>query len=95
MLIFCPIHWVIRAKHLTETTFYKDKVYLPREVQERLGLTEGDILRIEVVEKGVAKLEVARSCNAAARILERLESPPDMGRIKGKLSREEIYEDVT
>ena len=80
---------------MTETTFYKDKVYLPREVQERLGLTEGDILRIEVIEKGVAKLEVARSCNAAARILARLKSPPDMGMIKGKLSREEIYEDVT
>jgi len=80
---------------LTETTFYKDKVYLPREVQERLGLTEGDILRIEVIEKGVAKLEVARSCKAAARILARLKSPPDMGMIKGKLSREEIYEDVT
>ena len=81
--------------HLTETTFYKDKIYLPREIQERLGLAEGDTLRIEVVEKGVAKLEVTRSCNAANRILERLKTPPDMGRIKGKLSREEIYEDIT
>ena len=80
---------------MSETTFYKDKIYLPREIQERLGLTEGDILRIEIVEKGVAKLEVTRSCNASARILERLQNPPDMGRVKGKLSREEIYEDVT
>jgi len=80
---------------LTETTFYKDKIYLPREIQERLGLTEGDILRIEVMEKGVAKLEVARSCDASARILKRLKNPPDMGKIKGKLSREEIYEDIT
>lgn len=80
---------------MTETTFYKNKVYLPREIQEHLGLVEGDILRIEIVEKGVAKLEVARSCSASARILERLKSPTDMGKVKGKLSREEIYEDVT
>ena len=80
---------------MTESTFYKDKVYLPRELQERLGLAEGDTLRIEVVEKGVAKLEITRSRNAAARILKRLKNPPDMGKTKGKLSREEIYEDVT
>ena len=80
---------------MTETTFYKDKIYLPREIQKRLGLSEGAILRIEVIEKGIAKLEVTRSCNAATRILERLKTPPNMGRIKGKLSREEIYQDIT
>ena len=80
---------------MPETTFYKDKIYLPREVQEQLGLTEGDSLRIEVIEKGVAKLEVTRNCNAATRILKRLKNPPDLGKLKGKLSREEIYEDIT
>ena len=84
---------MVRA--MCETTFYKDKVYLPREVQEKLGLTEGDVLRIEVLEKGVAKMEVARSCDASARILARLMDPPDLGKVKGKLSREEIYEDIT
>jgi len=33
--------------------------------------------------------------DAKARILERLKNPPDLGKIKGKLSREEIYEDIT
>ncbi len=80
---------------MAETTFYKDKIYLPREVQKQLGLTEGDVLRIEVVEKGVAKLEVTRSCDASARILKRLKNPPDLGKLKGKLSREKIYEDIT
>lgn len=80
---------------MTETTFYKKKVYLPREVQEKLGLVEGDVLRIEVVEKGVAKMEVARSCSATLRIRKRLKNPPDLGNVKGKLSREEIYEDIT
>lgn len=80
---------------MTETIFHNDKIYLPRVVQEQLGLAEGDVLRIEVVEKGVARLEIARGCGAATRILERLKNPPDLGSIKGKLSREEIYEDVT
>jgi SpoVT / AbrB like domain. len=79
---------------LAETTYYDDKVYLPREVREKLGLVDGDVLHIEVVEKGTAKLKVVRRCGAAKRALEKLDNPPDMGAIKGKLSREEIYEDT-
>jgi len=80
---------------LTETTYYGDKVYLPREIKEKLGLVDGDVLNIEVVEKGTAKLSVVRRCGAAKRALEKLDNPPDMGKIKGTLSREEIYEDIT
>jgi len=80
---------------MTETTYYEDKVYLPREVKEKLGLIEGDVLHIEVVEKGVAKISVVRRRGAAKRALEKLDNPPDMGAIKGKLSREDIYEDIT
>jgi bifunctional DNA-binding transcriptional regulator/antitoxin component of YhaV-PrlF toxin-antitoxin module len=80
---------------LTETTYYDDKVYLPREVREKLGLVDGDVLHIEVVERGTAKLKVVRRCGAAKRALEKLDNPPDMGATKGKLSREEIYEDIT
>jgi bifunctional DNA-binding transcriptional regulator/antitoxin component of YhaV-PrlF toxin-antitoxin module len=80
---------------MAETTYYEDKVYLPREVREKLGLIDGDVLHIEVVERGVAKLSVVRRCGAAKRALEKLDNPPDMGIIKCKLSREEIYEDIT
>jgi bifunctional DNA-binding transcriptional regulator/antitoxin component of YhaV-PrlF toxin-antitoxin module len=80
---------------VTETTYYKDKVYLPREVQEKLGLVDGDVLRIEVVEKGVAKLSIVHGCRTAKKALEKLDNPPDLGKVKGKLSREEIYEDIT
>jgi bifunctional DNA-binding transcriptional regulator/antitoxin component of YhaV-PrlF toxin-antitoxin module len=80
---------------MTETTFYEDKVYLPREVRKKLGLVDGDVLHIEVVERGTVKLSVVRRCGASKRALEKLDNPPDMGAIKGKLSREEIYEDIT
>jgi len=80
---------------LAETTYYEDKVYLPREIREKLGLVDGDVLHIEVVERGVVKLSVLRGCRAAERALEKLDNPPDLGSVKGRLSREEIYEDIT
>jgi bifunctional DNA-binding transcriptional regulator/antitoxin component of YhaV-PrlF toxin-antitoxin module len=81
--------------HLTETTYYKDKVYVPRDVKEKLGLVDGDIVQIEVVEKGVAKLSISRRCRTGKKALEMLDNPPDLGKVKGKLSRDEIYEDIT
>jgi bifunctional DNA-binding transcriptional regulator/antitoxin component of YhaV-PrlF toxin-antitoxin module len=77
-----------------ETTYYKDKVYLPREVREKLGLVDGDVLHIEVVEKGVAKINVVRGCRKATLARKLLENPPSLG-IKGRVSREDIYENIT
>jgi len=80
---------------VAETTYYEDKVYLPREVREKLGLVDGDVLHIEVVEKGVAKLSIVRGCHATKKALSKLDNPPNLGKMKRKLSREEIYEDIT
>ncbi|MGB9694166.1 MAG: hypothetical protein ACPLYF_04920 [Fervidobacterium sp.] len=80
---------------MAETSFYKDKVYLPREIQESLGLVDGDRVYIEVLGKGVARLVVMRGSDAAKRILERIDNPPNLGSLKGRVTREEIYEDIT
>lgn len=80
---------------MAETTYHEDKVYLPKDVREKLGLVDGDVLLIEVVNRGVAKISVVRGCNAGSKVLERLDKPPNLGKLKGKLSREEIYEDIT
>jgi bifunctional DNA-binding transcriptional regulator/antitoxin component of YhaV-PrlF toxin-antitoxin module len=69
---------------MAETTYYEDKVYLPRQVREKLGLVDGDVLHIEVVERGVARLSVVRRCGAAKRALEKLDNPPNLGVVKGK-----------
>jgi bifunctional DNA-binding transcriptional regulator/antitoxin component of YhaV-PrlF toxin-antitoxin module len=79
---------------MVETTYYEDKVYLPREIREKLGLVEGDVLRIEVVKKGVAKLSAVRGCSATKKAIAKLNDPPNLGKMK-KLSREEVYEDIT
>jgi bifunctional DNA-binding transcriptional regulator/antitoxin component of YhaV-PrlF toxin-antitoxin module len=80
---------------LAETTYYEDKVYLPRIVREKLGIVDGDVLRIEVVEKGVAKLSIVKGCRKAKIAREMLDNPPDLGQIKKPLTREEIYDDAT
>jgi len=79
---------------LVETTFHKDKVYLPKEVKESLGLSEGDRLQVDIVGRDEARLRVVRSSEASKRIIEVLDNPPDLGEIKGRLTRREIYEDV-
>jgi bifunctional DNA-binding transcriptional regulator/antitoxin component of YhaV-PrlF toxin-antitoxin module len=78
---------------MAETTYYEDKVYLPREIREKLGLIEGDVLHIEVVEKGVAKISIVRGCSATKKVIAKLDDPPNLGKVE-KLSREEIYEDI-
>lgn len=80
---------------LAETTYYKDKMYLPREVQEKLGLVDGDRLYIEVLDRGVARLVVVRRSDAGKRVLERLDNPPNLGKLRGRIMREEIYEGIT
>jgi len=78
---------------LAETTYHKEKLYVPREVQEKLGLVDGDKLEIEVVDKSKALIRVLRSKEAAKKALEWLRNPPDLGEVKGRLTRKEIYED--
>lgn len=78
---------------MVETTYHKDKVYVPRDVQEKLGLKEGDRIHIEVVDSGEARLRVVGSAEASKRILERLKDPPKLGRVLGGLTRRDIYED--
>jgi bifunctional DNA-binding transcriptional regulator/antitoxin component of YhaV-PrlF toxin-antitoxin module len=80
---------------LSETTYHRDKVYLPRDIQEKLGLKEGDRIHIEVVGSGEARLSVIRSAQASIRLLEKLENPPDLGKVGGEFSRMEIYENLT
>jgi bifunctional DNA-binding transcriptional regulator/antitoxin component of YhaV-PrlF toxin-antitoxin module len=88
-----PIVWAILGKRMAETTYFKDKIYLPRKVREKLGLVNGDRLLIEVTERGDVKLIATRAAEASKRILRRLNNPPDMGRLK-RVAREQIYENV-
>ncbi len=79
---------------MSETRYYKDKIYIPRNIREKLMLTDGDIIRFEITADGGVKLIVLSASEATDRILYRLNHPPDLGKISGTLRRTEIYEDI-
>jgi len=78
----------------SKTTYHKDKLYVPREIKKKMGLTDGDKLQIEVVGKGEARISVVRRKGATERLIEWLENPPIRGRVVGTLKRRDIYEDA-
>jgi len=47
-----------------------------------------------LLKEATAKLSIVRRCNATKRVLEKIDNPTDMGAIRDKLSREDIYEDI-
>jgi len=77
---------------LKETRYHNDKIYIPREVKEKMGLRNGDRVTIEVTNQNEARIKVAERDEAPQRLLETLKSPPSLGKIKGTLTRREIYE---
>lgn len=77
-----------------ETTYHNDKIYVPREVKDRLRLKDGDRLTIEVTDSDEARIKVVANDKATQELLELLENPHRMGKIRGRLTRREIYEDV-
>ncbi len=79
---------------MTETRYYKDKIYIPREIREKLKLTDGDIIQFKITEEDEIRLVILRVSEATGRILKRLENPPDLGNAVGTLRRTEIYEDI-
>jgi len=79
---------------LKETRYHNDKIYIPREVKEKMGLRNGDRITIEVTNHNEARIKVTERDEATQRLLESLKSPPSLGKIKGTLTRREIYEDT-
>lgn len=79
---------------MTVATFHKRKLYIPRDIQERLGLVDGDRLEISIVNGREARIRVVRGDDATRRLLGLLDDPPMKGKVLGRLRRREIYEDV-
>ncbi|MHA1137493.1 MAG: hypothetical protein ACTSSE_13490 [Candidatus Thorarchaeota archaeon] len=79
---------------MTETRYYKDKIYIPRNIREKLRLTDGDIIQFEITDDGGVKLIVLSASEASERILYRLDHPPNLGKMSGTMRRMEIYEDI-
>lgn len=79
---------------MTETRYYKEKIYVPQEIRKKLRLRDGDLVRFEVAKDGEAKLVVVRAGEATQRVLQRVTQPPNLGHVAGTLRREDLYDDI-
>lgn len=77
---------------MVETTYRKKKIYVPAEVEEKIGLREGDRLALAVLDKKSFKVELKRK-TAEEQILDALVNACEIGVPKG-LTRREIYGDI-
>ena len=75
-----------------ETTYYKDKLYVPKEIRERMRLMDGDRLLIDVISKDEARIRIMIRMGATKRLIEWLEHPPIKGKVEGTLRRKDFYD---
>jgi AbrB family looped-hinge helix DNA binding protein len=78
---------------LTETTYHEKKIYIPSEVREKIGLKEGEKLKVTVMDRKSFKVELQRKL-PEEELIEALENPPEVGVPEG-LTRRKIYEDIS
>jgi len=69
--------------------YHSDKIYVPKDVRDILGLEEGAEVEFIITERGEAVIKVLKA-DADKKLLEMLDRPRSLG-VKGKLSRGEIY----
>jgi AbrB family looped-hinge helix DNA binding protein len=62
----------------------KGQITIPARLRKKFKIEEGARLKVVETEQGIL-FKPKKSL---------LDNPPDMGAIKGKLSREKIYEDI-
>ena len=77
---------------MVETTYHKKKIYVPAEVEKKIGLREGDRLALAVLDKKSFRVELKRK-TAEEQIVDALTNAREIGVPKG-LTRREIYEDI-
>ena len=71
----------------------KGQVTIPAELRKKFKIEKGTRLTVMETEEGIL-FKPKNSCQIR-KVQEKIDNPPDFGTIKGKLSREEVYEDTT
>lgn len=73
-------------------TYNGRKLYIPKEVQERLGLTDGDQADIRVLDDRSFTVTVKRTSVPEERIAQRILERPFSFAVKTPIKREDYYE---
>jgi AbrB family looped-hinge helix DNA binding protein len=77
---------------LAETTYHENKIYVPADVREKLGLKPGEKLNIVLLDRRSFKVELQRRL-PEEELEEELMDPQKVG-VPEKLTRREIYDDI-
>ena len=74
-------------------TYHRRKLYIPKEVQERVGLADGDETEIRVLDDRSFTVTVKRTSAPEERIAQRILERPFSFTVKTPIKREDYYED--
>ncbi len=74
-------------------TYHKRKLYVPKIVEEKLGLVDGDKAEIRIVDGKSFTVSIKRKSSPEDRLIERILKSPFTSKMKGKtLKREDYYD---
>jgi len=73
-------------------TYHRRKLYIPKEVQERLGLADGDEAEIRVLDDNSFTVTVKRTSAPEERIAQRILNQSFSFAVKTPIKREDYYE---
>ncbi|MFI5421221.1 MAG: hypothetical protein ACHQ1H_09675 [Nitrososphaerales archaeon] len=75
-------------------TYHKRKLYVPKDVEEKLGLVDGDRAEIQVIDEKSFTVFLKRKSSPEDRMVERILHNPFTSTIKGKRFKREDYYDA-
>lgn len=78
---------------MVTTTYHKGKIYVPKEIRTQLKLRDGNKMEVEAVGESELQVRVRRYKSAREALLDLLNNPFDLGKIRST-RRREIYEDT-
>ncbi|HZW54977.1 MAG TPA: hypothetical protein VFF30_01675 [Nitrososphaerales archaeon] len=77
-------------------TYHKRKLYIPKEVENKLKLSDGDRAEIEVLDEGTFKVRLKRKSGMTAaeeRLIDRMINKPFSGKLAARHFRRKDYYD--
>jgi AbrB family looped-hinge helix DNA binding protein len=70
----------------------RGRITIPAELRQKFGIQGRTELKVVGTKEGVL-FKIKSEKDAKERVSKKLDNPPDLGTVNGKLSRSEIYQD--
>ncbi len=77
----------------SKANYHKQKLHAPKDVEEKLGLVEGDKPEIRIVDEKSFTVSLRCKSSPEDRMIERIDQRPFISKMKAKtLKREDYYD---